>query len=272
MEYKQNLHTHSTYCDGKNSLEELILHAIEKGFSSIGFSSHSYMSFCDGVGLTKENEPLYKKEIEFLKEKYKNKIEIFKGIEYETFSNVDTTGYDYVIGSSHFLKIDGKYVDFDLKLEPTKKLINDYFDGDYLKFSKAYYENLSNLYKTGKIDIIGHFDIISKHSDNILGFDEFNKTYLSYALDTLNLLKGKIPFFELNTGAIARGYKKTPYPNVVLLKEMQKMGYSAIITSDCHKKEFLDFNFKESEQLLKECGFKEKFILTKNGFKGIKLQ
>ena len=38
---KQNLHTHSTFCDGKDTPEEMILRAIELGFNSIGFSGHA---------------------------------------------------------------------------------------------------------------------------------------------------------------------------------------------------------------------------------------
>lgn len=45
MKYISNLHTHTTYCDGKNSIEENILYAIEKNFISLGFSGHSYLPF-----------------------------------------------------------------------------------------------------------------------------------------------------------------------------------------------------------------------------------
>ena len=37
---KRNLHTHSTFCDGKNTPEEMVRAAIAKGFDAIGFSSH----------------------------------------------------------------------------------------------------------------------------------------------------------------------------------------------------------------------------------------
>ena len=37
----QNLHTHTTYCDGINTPEQIILTAIDKGFGAIGFSGHS---------------------------------------------------------------------------------------------------------------------------------------------------------------------------------------------------------------------------------------
>ena len=45
MEHLQNLHMHSTFCDGRNTPEETVQVAIERGFDSIGFSSHSYMYY-----------------------------------------------------------------------------------------------------------------------------------------------------------------------------------------------------------------------------------
>ena len=44
MKHLQNLHTHSTYCDGNDTLEEMIQTCMAKGFTSLGFSGHSYMS------------------------------------------------------------------------------------------------------------------------------------------------------------------------------------------------------------------------------------
>ena len=40
-----NYHTHTSFCDGKNTPEEIVLYAIEKGFTSIGFSGHGYTPF-----------------------------------------------------------------------------------------------------------------------------------------------------------------------------------------------------------------------------------
>lgn len=42
MKHLQNLHTHTIYCDGKDTPEEMILAACEKGFTSLGFSGHSF--------------------------------------------------------------------------------------------------------------------------------------------------------------------------------------------------------------------------------------
>lgn len=45
-------------------------------------------------------------------------------------------------------------------------------------------------------------------------------------------LAGKIPFFEVNTGAIARGYRKNPYPSDFLLQELRRLGFGAVISSE----------------------------------------
>ena len=50
----QNLHTHTTYCDGINTPEQVILTAIDKGFGAIGFSGHSYMYYSEEHSMSLE--------------------------------------------------------------------------------------------------------------------------------------------------------------------------------------------------------------------------
>ena len=90
-------------------------------------------------------------------------------------------------------------------------------------------------------------------------------------LHTYVSLKGKIPLFEVNTGAISRGYTTLPYPQMEFLKEFKNCGFGAVITSDCHDKNFLDCGFDNAKTLLLEAGFKSKYVLTDNGFKEVAL-
>ena len=62
-----SFHVHSTFCDGKNTPEEIILAALEKGFSSIGFSGHSYMKYSPLFASKGDKTEEYKKEILYLK-------------------------------------------------------------------------------------------------------------------------------------------------------------------------------------------------------------
>ena len=268
---KQNLHTHTTYCDGKHTPEEMVLSAIDKGFDSIGFSGHSYMYFSQHISMSLEGTKEYKKEIFRLKEKYKDKINIYCGLEFEMQSKVELSGYEYLIGTVHYMPLDENPVGIDRSAEVVKGVIDTYFGGDGLAYAKEYYRLLSTLPEYGKFDIIGHFDLITKHSDTHNFFDEESKEYKTAVIDAAGSLAGKIPFFEVNTGAVARGYRKTPYPSPFILKELKRLGFGAIISSDCHDKDYLDCGFLEALELLKECGFCERYILTDSGFVAVPL-
>ena len=262
--YYQNLHTHTCYCDGKDTPEELILRAIEMGFDTIGFSGHSHTGFDIDWHMSTDNTELYKKEITYLKSKYKEKINVLCGLEYDIFSDCDISYYDYLIGSSHFLKIDGEYVEFDVDAESVACIINRYFGGDGIKYAKAYFENMAQLYKYGSFDIVGHFDIVAKHCETHNFFDINSKEYKNSALEALHALCEKLKVFEVNTGAISRGYRTAPYPAPFILKEMKTLGCTVILTSDCHDKNFLNNHYKESIEYINYCGF-DRVGIMKNG-------
>ena len=141
---KQNLHIHTTYCDGKDQPEAIILEAIKKGFDSIGFSEHSYMSFSsypNQMTIPKSEE--YKAEVRALKSKYKGVIDVFCGLELEMYSDVPADGFDYLIGSVHYLDFDGNILGFDRGLPETTKYLDDNFGGDGLAFARKYFETVS---------------------------------------------------------------------------------------------------------------------------------
>ena len=271
MKYLQNLHTHSTYCDGKDTLEEMILSAIEQGFQSVGFSGHSYMHYSPGHSMSIAGTEEYKKEIAALKEKYKGQLDIFCGLEVDMYSEVDLSGYDYLFGTAHYLKKDGEYLGFDRGVDEVTALVDGHFDGDGMKFAKMFYETIAELPNYGKFDVLAHYDICSKLVEKKPFFDENNPEYRKYAIEALDALTGKIPFFEVNTGAISRGYRTTPYPAHFLLKEFKDRGWGPVIGSDCHDKRFLKYYFNETEEILKASGFREIYVLKSTGFEAIPL-
>ncbi len=267
----QNLHTHSVYCDGKNTLEEMIYNAIKKGFSSIGFSGHSPVPFESVYAMSAQGEKAYRNEARILKRKYSDKINVFCGIELDSYNSSDITDYDYVLGSHHYFKINGEYVGFDRSAECVQDVINNYFNGNGLAFAKAYYEDLSSHPWNTSVDVLAHFDIITKNCEKLNLFDWNSREYQKYAFDAISALKGKIPFFEVNTGAISRGYRTTPYPTLDIMKEFNRQGFGAIITSDCHDFQYIDTGFDLARDMLLEAGFCEKYILTDSGFIAVEL-
>lgn len=269
MDYLQNLHTHSTFCDGKNTPEEMVKTAIEKGFNSLGFSGHSYIP--GGEYYCMLDTEGYKKEINRLKEEYKDQLEIFCGIEYEMYAPKDLDGYDYVIGSAHYLKIGDEVMDIDLKEDEVKAIIDKYFDGNGMKFARTYYETIAKMPEIIIPDFIGHFDLIRKNTEKAPLFDTTSKEYRGYALEALHSLSEKNDIFELNTGCISRGYLSTPYPEDFILKELKTLNKKIVITSDCHNKDNLDTHFSDSVKILKSIGFSEIYVLKKSGFQPVKI-
>lgn len=271
MKYIQNLHTHSTFDDGKDTPEEMIKEAIKNKMQSVGFSGHSYAPYGLASCMTEEGTEAFKKEINSLKEKYKGELDIFCGLEFDMYSPTPKEGYDYLIGSMHYFKFDNGFVGFDKKAQDVQNVIDEYFGGDGLKFAKKYYETVAELPKYGSFDIVGHLDIITKNIELAPLFDTESPKYKAYATEAAEALAKKIPFFEINTGAISRGYRKTPYPSAYILKELNRMGAKIAITSDCHDKNYITQSFKEAEELALECGFKETYVLKKTGFEPQKI-
>ena len=271
MNTLQNLHTHTTYGDGNDTPEQLVRAALDKGFGGIGFSGHSYMYYAPRYSMSPESTEAYKKEIVRLKQKYKGTIDVFLGLEFDAFSGVDQSGYEYLIGSMHYLKLGGEIVGFDRPLEVTKQVVDTYFGGDGMAFAKEYYRQIAHLPEYGNFDIIGHFDLLTKHVETVKFFDIESKEYLQCAFEAIEALSGKIPLFEVNTGAVARGYRTAPYPHKALMKRFRELGFGVVITSDCHDARLLDFGFDLSRSLLWEAGFREQYILTDSGFRVVPL-
>ena len=268
MVRKQNLHTHSTFCDGADTPEQMVLAAIEKGFDSIGFSSHGYIAGPKRPGavtLTPETIPAYFAEIQRLKELYKEQIQIYTGLEADSLTTV-TDPFDYLLGAVHILLVDGQMVSFDRSCQVVEDIIRDWFHGDGMAYAQAYYDALARLPEHGKYDIIAHFDLITKHCENACLFDTESDMYRRAWMDAADAFSGKIPLFEVNTGAVARGYRTIPYPKAEIIRFMREKGFGAVISSDCHNRHKLDCNWNEAEILLKECGYREIFLLTEEGF------
>ena len=157
-----NFHTHTTFCDGKNTPEEIVLSAIDKGFSAIGFSGHGYTGF--DLRYCMKNTDDYITEIIHLKKKYKKDISVYLGIEEDCFSLVDRNKFDYIIGSSHYFLINNQYYPIDSSYEHFQKCLKA-FDYDVISLSENYYSEFCDYINNRKPDIIGHFDLITKFKE-----------------------------------------------------------------------------------------------------------
>ncbi len=251
----EDFHVHSTYCDGKNTLEETVRAAVDLKMTRLGFSGHAYMDFNGEYCMTKEDTLRYAADIAELKEKYKDKIEILCGLEMDYFSETPNIETDYLIGSVHFVKAGEKYCEVDNSEEIMVSDVKRYFNGDYYAYTKKYFTLVGDVIRKTKADIIGHFDLVTKFNEGNKLFDTDSPQYVAAAKAAIDKL---IPYgkpFEINTGAISRGYRTEAYPELQFLKYIKEKGGRVILSGDTHAAENLCYKFEEYERIAKDMGF-----------------
>lgn len=262
----QNLHMHSTWDDGSCSIEEMILAGRAAGLTSVGVSVHAPMPFENGWGCPEENLPGYIAEVKALREKYAGKIDVYLGIEWDvTAQALDLSPYDYVIGSVHELPVMG-HQSVDANAERTRRYLNECFGGDADAAAEMYFGELDKVAARPEVDIVGHFDLITKFDEQRHFFDENSPRYRKAAERAMEGLVKAGKIFEVNTGAISRGYRTTPYPSQQWLALLREMGGKVTISADAHHTSGVTCAFDLAESMIKNAGFTQIWILQKEEF------
>lgn len=272
--FLSNVHTHTTFCDGKATASEMAKAAYELGFVSLGFSGHSPLPYENDWAMTSEELPSYIETVRALQKDYQNKMEIALGIELDADSQIDLSEFSYVIGSLHTLHKDGASFPVDASPVLLKKCCTEMFDGDFLALMRYYYEKLYDYVKRQSFTVLGHFDLPLKYNKNCEFIDETSRKYQSLSLEALDGILDIRPelIFEINTGGILRAGRPYPYPAPVLLKRLQSQGARMTLTSDAHRPDGLAASYDKVTRLLTEIGIKEIYRLENGQFSPISLQ
>lgn len=249
-----NFHNHTTLCDGKHTAEEMVLAAIAAGCPSIGFSGHSYTDFDESYCMSKAGTREYKAEILRLRQIYSDRIRILCGIEQDYWSGEPTDGYDFVIGSVHYVKKNGHYLPVDNSKEELLQGVNSQYGGDILSFCEDYYRQVSDVMRRTSCTFVGHFDLVTKFNETGDLFSQSDPRYVRAALEAADILCARNAVFEINTGAMAKGYRTTPYPAPFILEHIRDKGGRVVLNSDCHDREKLLFGLADAEALAQKIG------------------
>lgn len=261
MKYS-NYHTHTTFCDGIDSPEDLVLEAIRLGCPEIGFSGHSHHKE-DSGSMTPEATHRYCAEIHRLQEKYAGQIRILLGLELDCYSKLPIgESFNYIIGAVHYVEKDGTSLPVDESRDLFLHAVNTAYHGDIYAFAEDYYAAVADVWRRTDCEIIAHFDLFTKYNEGNCLFDTGHPRYVAAADAALDALLGSHAILEINTGAMARGYRYTPYPEKRILERWLDAGRSVILAADCHDKRQLLFAFEDvardfpkPEQLLMNLPF-----------------
>ena len=221
----KDLHTHSTYCDGGNTPVEMVRSAIDKGLDTIGVCAHSYTFFDTSYCIQKEAIPRFLAEMHYLRAAYYEKIHVLCGVEQDYYSDYPTDDFDYVIGSVHYLKCGEDYIPVDETLQILKEAADKYFGGDIYALCEKYFRTVADVV----IDV------------------DHPRYVAAWKAAADELLKTGVPF-EINTGAISRGYRTTPYPSAQIINYIKANGGELILSSDAHSADAIAYRFDEYDK------------------------
>ena len=257
MDQLINHHVHTTGSDGKLSPEETIKLAIEKKLTFICFTDHyPFPPNFKEWGRDFHSEEYYK-EIKKTIEKYKDKIEISFGAEFNwvpdyvewTKKEIKKREYDFILGSVHTIENNNKTINGS---ENTwKKLIEDY--RGIKNLVKEFYYQTRLMADSELFDCVAHFDLIKIQNKNSKYFNENDDWYKKEVLKTLNRIKKTKIAIEINTS----GERKSgeDHPSFWILQEMKKRNIPITIGSDSHSPEQIDYRLKEAIQSAKKAGY-----------------
>ena len=258
---RQNLHCHTTFDDGADSPEAMVLAAERAGLCSIGISLHCPIPGEDDWCCAAENESKFLDTMHALRERFAGRIEVLCGLEYDLrAARRSVPPYDYIIGSCHFLA--GCAV--DNTMAEAEALIECFDSPD--RAAEAYFGQLTALAGFDEISIVGHLDLLTKYNERKPLYDTASPVYRDAAFAAMEALSAAGKIFEINTGAISRGWRTTPYPAPELLRHLRAIGGRICVCSDAHAADGIVCGFEAAEALARSCGFTEYQVFDGKGF------
>jgi histidinol-phosphatase (PHP family) len=270
---KTNYHTHTVFCDGKDSPEAMAAGAIEKGFDILGFSAHALYPFADLWHVPARRYGEYTEVITALKAKYQGRMEILIGFEVDFLppfcvpdrATFAALGADYIIGSVHYLTregIDGGWFGIDASIAEVAQGIAALFGGDGKKAVQEYFAREREMFARCDFDIAGHIDLVRKRNGTLRFFDETEPWYQREIEATAKAASDAGVIVEINTGGIGRGAMNDVYPSADFLRLLRKYNVPVTINSDAHAAPQLDAAFDFAKQRAREAGYAETVYLS----------
>lgn len=268
-----NFHTHSTYCDGKSTLEEHIQKAKELQLKSLGFSSHAPIPFDCKWCMKQGNFESYLQTIQSLKRTTKE-VELYAGLEVDYIPNLISPSdfgskLDYTIGSIHFVDAfeDGKPWEIDglhtLFLDGLEKI----FKNDFKAAFTRYFEMTREMMRLSPPTIVGHLDKMKIQNPQNKFFHESENWYQQEAKQTIKAIKKSGSIIEVNTRGIYQKKTADTYPSPWILELIHEENIPITISSDAHHADDLINQFESTALLLKKIGFKKIHILCDGEWK-----
>ncbi len=263
-------HMHSRFCDGQGEIEDYVQAAIAAGFTSIGTSSHAPVPFANTYAIRPDQLDAYCAEARRLQAAYTGQIEFALGSEVDVIpglqehfaATIQQKGFDYYIGSVHFVgnDPDGAPWEFDAGPEQFARGLNGWYGGDIRRLVEDFYAIVQTV-----PDFIPGI-VIAGHMDRIKRFNYDDQYFREEAIWYRDAVEGALQMFatsgiivELNTAGW-RTRTGAPFPSPWITDRCHELGIRATINTDAHKPEHLTMDLDRAAAQLRASGYREIWV------------
>lgn len=253
-----SLHTHSLFCDGTCSLEEMARAAADAGLVSFGFSGHAPAVY-DYAAMSDADAENYLVEIARLKKKFAGRLELYTGMENDALHPFDRSRLDYCIGSVHFIRDDAGVIHC-IEGRPEAFAGAVQAMGSVQAVVDRYCETVQQHLLTCKPDIAGHLDIIARPNADGSLFDVQSDWYRRAEERLAEAAAQSGCIVEVNTSGL-RTARQEPFPSRRVLSLLRQADIPVIITADAHRASDVAAGFDQAAALLRSLGFQSAMIL-----------
>ena len=175
----------------------------------------------------------------------------YKNTKLKTLVVLTTTIFSFLILSYlsifFLLTMDATYFEYTSADKKHNIVVNE---GSFLL------SGYGDIYEKTKCHIIGHFDLVTKFNEQWAVIDINNERYVRAYTKAIEKLLKSPAVFEINTGAISRGYRTGAYPDANMIDLIAKSGKPFVICSDTHNTGSIATNLENERELLEKKGYK----------------
>ena len=259
-----NLHSHTEFCDGRASMEEMAKAAYHAGFNKWGISPHSPICCPSGANMKADDMKAYLTESNRLKKKYDGLMQILVGMEIDYISKdfgphseyFRNLPLDYCIGSVHFVRSrTGKPVDVDGPANRFLKYLECEYEGDLQYVAQTYFSMELEMLEEGGFDILGHLDKIGDNGSHAQYDLEDQDWYSDLVEKVISKAVEKGVIIEINTKKFESGGRF--FPSERWWPLLKKYNAKLILSTDAHYPEKVASGYKSALERLRNSGMIE---------------
>jgi histidinol-phosphatase (PHP family) len=254
---KIDLHVHSNNsCDSESTIDQMCQGAIVRGLSVVCFTEHVDMNHKDaGYGFFRYGR--YSEELKLAREKYRGQLVLLKGVEFSEphvypneFETVVKAGFDFVLGSVHWVDEFGAYWANDSRRLP---------DYPVERFFDTYYREVLKTVRFGGFDSLAHIDFPKRYL-----LKKYEPPEILHEIVAELIKKGVA--LELNSQPIRKGYSEIN-PSIYICDLYSRLGGIRVTTgSDAHTPEDVGRDFNYLDKIIEDYRFQPVHFLKRKEF------